>query len=161
MTAVATPVRLRVTLYGAVQGVGFRPFVYRLAAELGLTGWVVNSSAGLTVEVEGPSELLDVFEQRLEKEQSAPAMVLARETSRLAPAGFTRFEILAGDAAHEKTAAVLPDLATCPACRAELFDPANRRFHYPSTNCTHCGPRYTIVVDIPYDRPVPGHANRP
>jgi hydrogenase maturation protein HypF len=145
--------RLRVALYGAVQGVGFRPFVYRLATELGLTGTVLNSSAGLVVEVEGARDALERFERRLMEQRPAASVVLAKETSRLAPAGFTRFEILASDGGAEKTASVLPDLATCPKCLAELFDDDNRRYAYPFTNCTECGPRYSIILDIPYDRP--------
>ncbi|MGD0013604.1 MAG: carbamoyltransferase HypF, partial [Bryobacteraceae bacterium] len=144
--------RLRVALYGAVQGVGFRPFVYRLAREMGLSGTVLNSGAGLVVEVEGAREQLERFLERLEAERPPAAVVLARETSILPPAGFAGFEILASSAAEEKTASVLPDLATCPQCLAEVFDPANRRYLYPFTNCTQCGPRYTIVLDIPYDR---------
>ena len=140
-------------LYGAVQGVGFRPFVYRLAAEMGLAGWVLNSSAGLVVEVDGAPEELRRFLDRLQAEQPSAAVVLAREVSLLAAAGFTRFEIVASDDASEKSAAVLPDLATCPQCLHELSDTANRRYRYPFTNCTQCGPRYSIILDIPYDRP--------
>ncbi|HET7891317.1 MAG TPA: carbamoyltransferase HypF [Candidatus Sulfotelmatobacter sp.] len=145
--------RLRITLRGAVQGVGFRPFVYRLATELSLTGWVLNSSAGLVVEVEGPAEKLSRFEQRLEQERPRASVVNVRETASVSIEGSTRFEILASDHDAGKTVNVLPDLATCTDCREELFDPGNRRFEYPFTNCTNCGPRYTIVVDIPYDRP--------
>jgi hydrogenase maturation protein HypF len=145
--------RLRITLRGAVQGIGFRPFVYRLATEMSLSGWVLNSSAGLVVEVEGTSDQLTRFEQRLEQERPKASVVTAREFAWLAAEGATRFEILASDHDSSKTVNVLPDLATCPDCRAELFDPNNRRFEYPFTNCTNCGPRYTIVVDIPYDRP--------
>jgi hydrogenase maturation protein HypF len=145
--------RLRVTLRGAVQGVGFRPFVYRLATEMSLTGWVLNSSAGLVVEVEGPTEQLSEFEKRLEQERPKASVVNVREFAWLATEGSTRFEILASDSDSGKTVNVLPDLASCVDCREELFDPANRRFEYPFTNCTNCGPRYTIVVDIPYDRP--------
>ena len=140
-------------LYGAVQGVGFRPFVYRLAAEMGLAGWVLNSSAGLVVEVDGAPEELRRFLDRLQAEQPSAAVVLAREVSFLAAAGVTRFEIVASDDASEKSAAVLPDLATCPQCLHELSDTANRRYRYPFTNCTQCGPRYSIILDIPYDRP--------
>jgi hydrogenase maturation protein HypF len=136
-----------------VQGVGFRPFVYRIATELSLTGWVLNSSAGLVVEVEGPSEALGRFEQRLERERPKASVITERESSWLAVEGFTRFEILASDSDSGKSVNVLPDLATCTDCREELFDPENRRFEYPFTNCTNCGPRYTIVTDIPYDRP--------
>jgi hydrogenase maturation protein HypF len=144
--------RLRVALYGAVQGVGFRPFVYRLATGMGLNGTVLNSSAGLAVEVDGTRAELECFLRRLEAERPPAAVVLAREATFLAPAGFTKFEILTSDDSAEKTAAVLPDLATCPACLAELLDPSNRRYRYPFINCTQCGPRYTIIDDIPYDR---------
>jgi len=155
MTVAAKPAtqRLRIILRGAVQGVGFRPFVYRLATELSLTGWVLNSSSGLVVEVEGPSEQLSRFEQRLEQERPKASVVTVRESAWLAALGSTHFEILASDNDSGKTVNVLPDLATCTDCREELFDPGNRRFEYPFTNCTNCGPRYTIVVDIPYDRP--------
>lgn len=145
--------RLRVTLHGAVQGVGFRPFVYRLATELGLPGWVLNSSAGLSLEVEGPRDRLETFLARLESEKPPAAVILTKEASFLAPAGFTGFEIRTSDASEEKTASVLPDLATCGDCLAEMRDPADRRYGYPFTNCTNCGPRYTIILDIPYDRP--------
>ena len=145
--------RLRITLRGAVQGVGFRPFVYRLATEMSLAGWVLNSSAGLVVEIEGPSEQLILFEQRLERERPKASVVTVRESAWLAAEGSTRFEILASNSDSGKTVNVLPELATCIECREELFDPENRRFEYPFTNCTNCGPRYTIVLDIPYDRP--------
>ena len=155
MTVAAKPAvqRLRITLRGAVQGVGFRPFVYRLATELSLTGWVLNSSGGLVVEVEGPSEQVTHFEQRIEQERPRASVVTVHESSWIAPEGSTRFEIVASEHDSGKTVNVLPDLATCTDCREEVFDPGNRRFEYPFTNCTNCGPRYTIVVDIPYDRP--------
>ena len=155
MTVAAKPTmqRLRITLRGAVQGVGFRPFVYRLATEMSLTGWVLNSSAGLVVEVEGPTEQLNRFEQRLEQERPRASVVSVRESAWLVAEGATHFEIRASDHDSGKTVDVLPDLATCSDCREELFDPENRRFEYPFTNCTNCGPRYTIVIDIPYDRP--------
>jgi hydrogenase maturation protein HypF len=155
MTTVSKPAvqRLRLTLRGAVQGVGFRPFVYRLATEMSLTGWVLNSSSGLVVEVEGPEDALRRFEERIERERPAVSVVTTRESARIPAVGSTRFEIHASDADTGKSVNVLPDLATCADCRNELFDPANRRFQYPFTNCTNCGPRYTIVVDIPYDRP--------
>jgi len=146
-------IRLHVALGGAVQGVGFRPFVYRLAVELGLSGWVCNSSAGVVLEVEGGAGLVDQFSVRLDHERPAAAVVLTRESALLAPAGLNGFEIRTSDQASDKTASVLPDLATCPACLVDLHAPANRRYGYPFTNCTHCGPRYTIVEDIPYDRP--------
>jgi len=145
--------RLRITLHGAVQGVGFRPFVYRLATEMDLTGWVMNSSAGLVVEVEGAADQVRLFEERLERDRPKASVVSARESALIAVEGSTAFRIVASDADSGKSVNVLPDLATCVECREELFDPANRRFKYPFTNCTNCGPRYTIVVDIPYDRP--------
>ena len=145
--------RLRLTLRGAVQGVGFRPFVYRLANEMSLTGWVLNSSSGLIVEVEGAPEELRTFEQRIENERPKASVITTHESSWLPPQGFTKFEIHHSETDSTKSVNVLPDLATCDDCRKELFDPANRRFQYPFTNCTNCGPRYTIVVDIPYDRP--------
>ena len=149
----ATTQRLRITLHGAVQGVGFRPFVYRLATEMSLKGWVLNSSAGLVVEVEGASENLSRFEARLEAERPKASVVTVRESEWLPPQGFTTFEIHHSETDSAKSVNVLPDLATCADCRSELFNPANRRFQYPFTNCTNCGPRYTIVVNIPYDRP--------
>ena len=145
--------RLRITLRGAVQGVGFRPFVYRLATEMSLTGWVLNSSAGLVVEVEGALAELRRFEHRLEAERPKASVVTVCESEWVPAQGSKKFEIHKSDMDSAKSVNVLPDLATCPDCRAELFDPANRRFQYPFANCTNCGPRYTIVVDIPYDRP--------
>lgn len=144
--------RLRITLFGAVQGVGFRPFVYRLAASLNLPGWVRNSGAGLEIEVEGQAGELTRFLERLDAERPPAAVVLGREISRLAAAGFDQFRICSSTGEDPPTAAVLPDLATCPQCRGELFDPADRRNLYPFINCTRCGPRYSIILDIPYDR---------
>lgn len=145
--------RLRITLRGAVQGVGFRPFVYRLATEMSLPGWVLNSSSGLVVEVEGAPEELRRFEQRIRAERPKASVVTTHESEWLTPQGSTKFEIHHSETDSAKSVNVLPDLATCDDCRAELFDPSNRRYLYPFTNCTNCGPRYTIVVDIPYDRP--------
>ena len=145
--------RRRVVLGGAVQGVGFRPAVYRLAQTLRLAGWVRNSGSGLEIEVEGRLEQLDHFLQTLKAERPRAAVVTTEEVSRVAPAGCVWFEILPSEGTLSKTAAVLPDLATCPECLREIFDPADRRFAYAFTNCTLCGPRYTILLDIPYDRP--------
>lgn len=144
--------RLKLTIRGAVQGVGFRPFVYHLATQLGLTGWVRNSSAGVVIEVEGPRLELDHFLEGLEFGRPAAAAVLGTETAWLVPTGFEGFEIMPSDQGADKTAAVLPDLGTCSNCLAELFDPTDRRYAYAFTNCTHCGPRFTIIEDIPYDR---------
>jgi hydrogenase maturation protein HypF len=149
----SVPERLRITLGGAVQGVGFRPFVYRLAQELGLAGFVQNSDGGLIAEVEGPQDRVERFLERLEVERPAASRVFSRKTVRVAPLCDPGFHILQSQTGEDRTASVLPDLAMCRECLSEMLDPANRRFGYPFTNCTHCGPRYTIVEDIPYDRP--------
>jgi len=151
-TAAVRIERLHVVLHGAVQGVGFRPAVYRLAEKLRLAGWVRNSGAGLEIEVEGGREQLDHFLYKLKAERPRAAVVTTEEVSRMAPSGSVWFEILPSDETAPKTAAVLPDLATCSECLRELLDPADRRFGYAFTNCTRCGPRYSIVIDIPYDR---------
>ncbi len=143
--------RLRILLTGAVQGTGFRPFVYRLARELGLTGFVRNTAGGVWIEVEGAR--LKEFRQRLSAERPPASVILSREESWLEPAGAAAFEIVESAGEGEIEAAVLPDLATCPECRAEIRDPAQRRCGYAFTNCTRCGPRFTIVLDLPYDRP--------
>ncbi len=146
--------RLKMTIRGAVQGVGFRPFVYRLAAELELNGWVNNTARGVFVEVEGPREKLDQFLLRVEREKPAISFIQSLESSFADPVGYTGFEIRKSEGeGGEKTALVLPDIATCPECIREIFEAGNRRFGYPFTNCTNCGPRYTIIESLPYDRP--------
>lgn len=144
---------MRFVLRGAVQGVGFRPFVYRLATGLGLGGWVSNSSAGLVTEVEGAPNGVAEFAVRLFEEKPAPAVILTSESVHLAPEGSVEFVIQPSTETDEISAAVLPDLAVCAACLSEMRDPADRRYRYPFINCTLCGPRYTIVTDVPYDRP--------
>lgn len=145
--------RAKITVHGAVQGVGFRPFVYRLATQLGLPGWVLNSSQGVFIEVEGPVDLLEVFLTRLEKEKPALAIIQSLESSFLDPVGYQGFEIRYSDHSGPKTALILPDIAICPDCLRELLDPSNRRYRYPFTNCTNCGPRFSIIEELPYDRP--------
>lgn len=144
---------LMVEIAGAVQGVGFRPFVYRLAAELALTGWVVNDARGVVITVEGPVAVLERFLDRLRAE-APPHAVIHRLDWRWQPAaGHEHFTIRASQDSGGKTAAVLPDLATCADCLAEVRDPADRRHHYAFTNCTRCGPRFSIIRALPYDRP--------
>ncbi|MGF1480485.1 MAG: carbamoyltransferase HypF [Cyanophyceae cyanobacterium] len=143
--------RLRITLQGIVQGVGFRPFVYRLATELGLVGWVNNSAQGVTIEVEGHTIQLEIFLRRLEKENPPPSVIHRLQSSWLAPTGDNTFKIRPSTSG-KKTALLLPDLATCADCLREIFDPSNRRYRYPFTNCTHCGPRFSIMEGLPYDR---------
>ncbi len=144
--------RLRVRVYGAVQGVGFRPFVYRLAQELGLTGYVQNSASGVTLEVEGPLDRLEAFRERLITEAPPNAVIHRVECESCAVRGDSRFVIRASDAEGGQTAFVLPDVATCSDCLREIFDPSDRRYRYPFTNCTNCGPRFTILEALPYDR---------
>ena len=145
--------RMHVVIRGAVQGVGFRPFVYRLASEMHLPGWVLNSPQGVFIEVEGERPHLESFLFRLQEEKPAPSFIQSLEFSLLDPAFFKDFEIRSSELAGAKSALILPDIATCPVCCAEIFDPKNRRYRYPFTNCTHCGPRFTIIESLPYDRP--------
>lgn len=137
---------------GAVQGVGFRPFVFRLAAELGLFGTVSNSPQGIFIEVEGSRHLLDEFVGRLESEKPSHAIIQNLELSFLPATGFSQFEILESAHTGEKSALIMPDIATCGDCLSEIIDPQNRRHLYPFTNCTHCGPRFSIIEGLPYDR---------
>ncbi len=145
--------RLRIVIRGAVQGVGFRPFAYRLATEMGLPGWVSNSPQGVFLEVEGTPETLRSFLLRLEKERPPLSSIQSLEYSLLSPVGFPAFEIRPSDGGGEKTALILPDIATCADCLREIFDPRDRRYLYPFTNCTNCGPRFSIIQALPYDRP--------
>ena len=131
---------------------GFRPFVYRLATESGLHGWVKNSPQGVFLEVEGPRASLETFLLRLETAKPPRSFIQSLEAVWLDPAGYRDFAIHESDLGGEKTALVLPDIATCADCRREIFDPANRRYFYPFTNCTHCGPRFSIIEALPYDR---------
>src|SRR6516162_858969 len=144
--------RLKVIVRGAVQGVGFRPFVFRLASELNLKGWVSNSSQGVFAELEGPRTALDAFSIRLRKERPPRAIIQSLESSFLDEIGYSGFEIKKSETAGDKSALILPDIATCVDCLGEVFDPTNRRFRYPFTNCTNCGPRFSIIEALPYDR---------
>jgi hydrogenase maturation protein HypF len=144
--------RLRVTIRGAVQGVGFRPFVYRLATELKLNGWISNSAQGVFIEVEGGCDSVRKFLLRVEKEKPPRAVVQSLESSFLDAIGHGAFEIRESENRGSKTALILPDVATCADCLREILDPTNRRFHYPFTNCTNCGPRFSIIKALPYDR---------
>jgi hydrogenase maturation protein HypF len=144
---------LRLRVRGEVQGVGFRPFVHRLAHELGLSGWVRNDGEGVDIEVQGPAAALEHLVMRIVAEKPVLARISALEAReaplQLRPRGFVIRESEAGTVAT----GVTPDAATCGECLRELFDPAGRRWRYPFINCTHCGPRYTITRALPYDRP--------
>jgi hydrogenase maturation protein HypF len=147
------PQRIQVRLTGIVQGVGFRPFVYNLAQRLNLAGYVLNDSLGLIAEVEGDDDAIAAFLQALETEHPPLAWIQDRTLSSLPLNGDREFRIRASVAETGKFALISPDIATCAECLADCNNPGNRRYGYAFTNCTNCGPRYTIIRDIPYDRP--------
>ena len=138
---------------GIVQGVGFRPFVYSLATRLALTGWVRNTSAGVEIEVDGTPEALQSFTKGLREEAPPLARIDDLHVKEREPDGFSRFEIIHSESISDAFQPISPDVSICPDCLRELFDPENRRYRYPFINCTNCGPRFTIIQDIPYDRP--------
>lgn len=144
--------RLKIALQGAVQGVGFRPHVFRLATHLNLTGWVNNSAAGVALEVEGPRPSLEEFLFRLDAEKPPRSFIQSLEASWLDAVGYKKFEIRESECGGGPTALVLPDIATCPDCVKDIFQPDGRRYQYPFTNCTNCGPRFSIIEAVPYDR---------
>ncbi len=152
-TSVPSKQRLRVEIHGAVQGVGFRPFVYRLATDLALAGWVINDTRGVFIEVEGPQANLARFLERVPVEKPPRAIIYSLDSAWLDPVGYDGFEIRHSEEHGAKTVLVLPDIATCADCLAEVFDPDDRRYRYPFTNCTNCGPRFSIIQALPYDRP--------
>lgn len=142
-----------ITITGVVQGVGFRPFVYNLARHLDVRGWVLNHSGGVDIEAEGAPETLAVFLAALRDEAPPLARITALEATPISPHGYDRFEIRPSEVQVGHFMLISPDVATCPDCLRELFDPTDRRYRYPFINCTNCGPRFTIIEDIPYDRP--------
>jgi hydrogenase maturation protein HypF len=139
---------------GIVQGVGFRPFIYHLALESGLTGWVLNASDGVYTVVEGDDAAVDGFPQAIRDHAPAMAVVDGIIAEEVEPEGFLGFEIRESRAEEGAMTLVSPDTATCPECVAELFSAGDRRYRYPFINCTNCGPRFTIIGDVPYDRPM-------
>ncbi len=143
----------RIVLTGTVQGVGFRPFVYRLAHEVGVRGRVRNDASGVTIDAFGPPATLDRFVSRLRTDHPPAANVEDLRSARIAAEDVAGFEIQESGGAAERRTAIPPDLATCPDCLRELEDPSDRRHRYPFTNCTSCGPRFTIALGAPYDRP--------
>jgi hydrogenase maturation protein HypF len=143
----------RIHITGTVQGVGFRPFVYGLATRLGLKGWVRNTSGGVDIQVDGTENILDEFSQALCKQHPPLAKIDAFTIERTSPNGYTIFEILHSEPIPGEFIPISPDVSICDDCYRELFDPGDRRYLYPFINCTNCGPRFTIVQDIPYDRP--------
>lgn len=146
--------RIRVQVQGTVQGVGFRPFVYRIARERGLTGWVRNRPDGVEIEAQGPDSSVQDFLRALRAEKPAPARIEQLAASTLEEvAAEAAFTIESSGAAAGALPVVPPDLATCQECTRETAAPGERRHRYPFTNCTHCGPRYSIIEALPYDRP--------
>src|SRR5271166_3234377 len=142
----------KIEITGISQGVGFRPFIYRLAREEGLTGSVRNDAAGVTVEAFGSRVALDRFVRRLIAEAPAPARLKSVRASLLKFEHRLHFEITASELRTERRVSIPADMATCPECVAEIFDRGNRRFGYAFSNCTNCGPRFSIALDVPYDR---------
>jgi len=143
----------RISVRGIVQGVGFRPFVYGLAAKHSLKGWVCNTSEDVKIEVEGEAEPIEQFYSQLKTKAPPLARIEGIAISYHPPMGYETFEIRDSVADEGKYQLISPDIATCQACLSELLDPADRRYRYPFTNCTNCGPRFTIIEDMPYDRP--------
>jgi len=145
--------RERLTVEGTVQGVGFRPFVYRLARELGLTGHVQNTPSGVIIEVEGRSHPLESFKKALQERKPPQARILKLDYKPLTIDSDREFTIRPSETGTEISALMLPDLAVCDDCLREMSDPADRRYRYPFINCTNCGPRFSIITALPYDRP--------
>jgi hydrogenase maturation protein HypF len=148
----AAEIRKRVEIRGVVQGVGFRPFVYRIAHRFAIRGWVLNSSAGAVIEAEGREVLVEQFLRALADELPPLARIDEIEITNLPPS-YERDFVIRDSIVHSgRFALVPPDVATCADCLREITTPEDRRYGYPFTNCTNCGPRYTIIRDLPYDR---------
>jgi hydrogenase maturation protein HypF len=146
--------RLGFAVHGVVQGVGFRPFVWNLATRLRLSGSVCNTSGAVLIEVEGDRRALAVFATALRQDAPRLARIDAVEETTLVAVGEEGFRIVESRAVEGDYQPIAPDAATCPECVADILDPGNRRYGYAFTNCTNCGPRFTIIEDIPYDRPL-------
>jgi hydrogenase maturation protein HypF len=145
-------IRKKLLVRGVVQGVGFRPFVYRRAVSLGVRGFVRNTAGGVEIEAEGPAEAVRRLIEALKSDPPPQAEVFSVEAAEAAVRNEAEFEILESAGEDSPSALVSPDIATCPDCLDELFNPADRRYRYPFINCTNCGPRFTIVTGVPYDR---------
>ena len=146
--------RLKITVKGVVQGVGFRPFVYQLADKHNLKGWVLNTSGSVEIEAEGDKNELDEFLIELRQEHPPQARISNLSFTDHQPAGYKTFEIRKSLSRPEEYQLISPDLASCCECQHDFTDKQNHRYGYPFTNCTNCGPRFTIIKDIPYDRPL-------
>src|SRR6266498_837867 len=148
-----------ISVKGVVQGVGFRPFVYGLATRLDLHGWVCNTSGGVEILVDGQSSSLETFIQSLSLEKPPLAKIDSIQVAEAPCDSSSSFEIRVSQTLDGAYQPISPDMAICPDCERELFDPKDKRYLYPFINCTHCGPRFTIIKDIPYDRPSTTMAN--
>lgn len=146
-------VRRRIELAGVVQGVGFRPFVYKLASTWGIKGYVLNSGEGVVIDAEGKRGNLEQFLRELKDNPPPLSNITHYHQIEMLPAGYTVFEIIDSIAGNKKEVLVPPDVAVCAECAREIFNPADRHYCYPFTNCTNCGPRFTIIREVPYDRP--------
>ncbi|MEJ5348226.1 MAG: carbamoyltransferase HypF [Desulfosoma sp.] len=144
--------RVGIRVEGIVQGVGFRPFVFQTAHQWGLNGWVRNDATGVEIELEGPGEAVEGFLKSLHQEAPPLASIRSVTVHDKPCEGLAGFHIISSENSSLRTALISPDTAICPDCLRELLDPQDRRYHYPFINCTNCGPRYTIIQDIPYDR---------
>lgn len=144
---------ISIEIEGVVQGVGFRPFVYNLAKKNLIKGWVINNASGVHIHAQGFEADLNQFMQSLNQDKPTHALIYRIHTNPAKLENFKDFRILTSNSTSRAQALVLPDLATCDQCQNEILDPTNRRYLYPFTNCTHCGPRYSIIEAIPYDRP--------
>ncbi|MFO8049726.1 MAG: carbamoyltransferase HypF, partial [Desulfosudaceae bacterium] len=142
-----------IEISGIVQGVGFRPFIYQLARRHGLNGRVINTSTGVSIRAEGSPDKIKDFLKAIETNAPPLARITGISSQTVPPADFTDFIISQSQAGAQRATLIAPDMSVCPDCLAELFDPADRRYGYPFINCTNCGPRYTIIDDVPYDRP--------
>jgi hydrogenase maturation protein HypF len=142
-----------VVVRGVVQGVGFRPFVYRLARANGLKGWVLNAEEGVAIHLEGEEQSLQSFLDGMKTQPPPAAAIVEVRIAPVASAGFTDFTIRQSNRAQQPTVRISPDLPVCENCLRELFDPLDPRYHYPYINCTNCGPRYSVIRSLPYDRP--------
>src|SRR5579863_5183222 len=147
------PTACSIRVRGVVQGVGFRPFVYRLAQANTLAGWVLNAEEGVEIHLEGEAQGLEDFVRSLKAEPPPAASISEIEVVPAQPAGLLEFTIRESQRRQHPTVQISPDLPICAECLKELFDPADRRYLYPYINCTNCGPRYTILLALPYDRP--------